>query len=489
MALDIFQRTLGDVEFTATVAGSAITVATVVNGGSGYLVGDTIDPSEITSEAVIDTGVLPTDFLLTVATVGSVALGDIATFTITTPGTDGTDGDLTANRDGGTEAGIPNTDDYYDHNQYEGGGQIDEYKTGTGAIVTVGTGDVTAIVAGGVNYRVGDVLYAAGGDNGADLTVDTVDGVGAITGFTAGGTGVGYADADFNTVFVSRTLNTVATGEYAGVNADNDPTVSVGRLPDAAQLKVQKKYIGGAYGTVEVFAEPTTVNSVGQVVGNVLRAEDITDEYRCVSAYLSDGVTPRFKWVTNSTGDADSASYGYCTEKTAAELAGDALVDADCPAGFVHSGGNCVVVDIATINSKEAVFDADRTTDGATGTNNKTAMEQCLANGGYYEPKAASGSRCIDASVADNFSLANFAFGTVSSAQDYAATVCRQEGYDWITPDMTCVAKADVTTLVTQATCAAAGHVWVAGTCYDKADFGDGYSRQGNEGDVNTQPK
>ena len=78
------------------------------------------------------------------------------------------------------------------------------------------------------------------------------------------------------------------------------------------------------------------------------------------------------------------------------------------------------------------------------------------------------------------------AVATTSSAQDYARTICKQMGYEWHQTTYTCHDVTDVTTLVTQATCEAAGHVWVAGTCYNRADFGDGYSRQGNEG--NTDP-
>jgi hypothetical protein len=486
MSLGNVQRPTGGLAFDFTVATNAITVATVTAGGFGYAIGDTITPADISSEAVVDTGVLPTDFVLTVATVGDAMTGDIATFTITGGGTDGTDGDGTANVDLGSESGVSDNTDYFDHTTYEQGGQIDEYKKGNGLIVTVaqtaGAIDTLTVVVAGTNYRVGDRVEISNntnqGNNGVGgigvVATVTDEAVGDVATLTVEAAGTGYADGDQNTAFLSRVLNQTATGEYAGSNADNDPTVSVGRLPDGQQWMVQKRYIDG--GTIEVFAEPTTVNSVGDIVGNTIRAEDITDEYRCVAVFLSDGVTPAFVWDTSATGDAAQAGYGFCRCKTAAELAGDALVDADCPAGYVHSGGNCVVRAFGDVNTDE----------GADTINAKLAAEQCLAGGNYYEPNAAKGSRCIEG-VADNFSLANFSFTTTSSAQDYAATVCQQMGFDWEgAPSYTCVDPVDVTTLLTQDTCAAAGHVWVAGTCYNKADFGDGYSRQGNEG--NTDP-
>lgn len=500
---------IGFASITGASSGTvASTVATVVgevatlnafSGGTGWVVGDVVSASELSTDSTAGAGLSVTVSAASALNYDSPETGGVpSAATVLTGGVD-YEGSDTLNYIGAGEVGVSDKFTYYDHTQYELGGNIEEYKEGNGLTVTVSetSGPITglAVNTGGANYRVGDTFAVSptlttGTGAGGIGVVATVDANGAVLTMTVGTAGDNYDDTEVaNTVFLTRTLNTMATGEYAGSNSDNDPTVTVGRLADQEQLIVQQRDIDG--GTITVFAEPTTVNSVGQVVGNTIRAEDITDEYRCVAVKVSDGINPRFKWVTSTTGDANGASYGYCTERTVAELNADATtkVDADCPAGYVASTTNCVVVAIATVNSKEAIFDADRTTDGSTGTNNKTAMEQCLANGGYYEPNAASGSRCIDASTPGNFSLANFAYGTVSSAQDYAATVCRQHGYDWITPTMVCQAKTDPTTLVTQATCAAAGHVWVAGTCYDKADFGDGYSRQGNEGDVNTQPK
>ena len=125
MAINYYERVVGGLDFDFTVGTNAITVATVTAGGTGYLVGDTITAADITSEAVVDTGVLPTDFVLTVATVSGTA---IATFTITNGGTDGTDGDGTASVETGTETGVPSAD-YIDHDLYELGGVINEYAT------------------------------------------------------------------------------------------------------------------------------------------------------------------------------------------------------------------------------------------------------------------------------------------------------------------------------------------------------------------------
>ena len=406
---------------------------------------------------------------------------------------------------GSGEVGISDSSKYYDHDQYELGGQIDEYKTGNGLTVTITVaGDALASVTtldGGVNYRVGDVVELG---NNTNLTsagigsaqVDTVDEFGAVTGtLTIVTAGAGFVAGNENTAFVSRKLNQTATGEYAGLNADNDPTISVGRLPDGEQLIVQQRDIDG--GAVTVFAEPTTVNSYGDVVGNIIRAEDITDQYRCVAVYLSDGATSRFEWVTSATGDAAQEGYGYCREIAGGDVAG-ALEDADCPAGWEWDAGTgCQVRALADVNADEVLYAAD----SATGINPKVAAQQCFAGGNWFEPNAVVGFRCIDGTNPDLFSYTNASYALVdvdgnavttnSSAQDYAAVVCQQMDFDWSgAPAYTCQAKVDVTGLTTQADCADAGHVWVAGTCYNKADFGDGYSRQGNEGDTkNKIPK
>jgi hypothetical protein len=94
----------------------------------------------------------------------------------------------------------------------------------------------------------------------------------------------------------------------------------------------------------------------------------------------------------------------------------------------------------------------------------------------------AADARCIDATTADNFSLANFNYPMQSGAVDYARTTCKQYGHQWVsidssgTPVYTCVAWADPTGF-TQDQCTDGGHVWIAGTCYDGAEFGDGMNR------------
>jgi hypothetical protein len=455
----------------ATLLGEAATVS--ATGGTGFVTGDAISADELASTAGVGT---------------PETGGVVSAFTITAGGTGYVAGVDTGDYSGTGEIGISDDQKYYDHDQYELGGDVEEYKTGVGAVATVATGAVTALV-GGVNYRVGDVVSVMSGDGNATATIDTVDADGAVTGFTAGDTGTNYVDGDYNTDFVSRVLNQTATGEYAGTNPDNDPTITVGRLADGEQLIVQQRDIDG--GAITVFAEPTTVNASGTIVGNTIRAEDITDQYRC-EAVLTTGGAQKFVWVTEPTGDGDTGSYGYCTDRTAADITGDAgaLEHGDCPVGSRWDGATgCETIDAATVNTEETNYAADP----ATGYAPDFAYQLCFGGGNYYEPNAPVGSRCIDGAVADNFSLGvalvdenGDAVTTTSSAQDYARTICKQMGYEWHMADYTCNAITDVTTLVTQETCVAAGHVWVAGTCYDRRDFGDGYSRQGNEG--NTDP-
>jgi hypothetical protein len=487
MALDKFQRTLTNIDIDFTVDTGAVTLPVINDGGTGYIVGDKFLNGDFT---ITGAGTEPDGWYFVVGSVD--ANGAILTVaTVVTDATSAADGGINA-----VFAVVPTEglgDDYFDHDQYEEGGQIDEYKTGNGLIVIISesSGPITSLGVGidGQDYRVGDRVSVSpsgstGNGSGGIAVVTDVDLDGGVNTLSIEDGGDNYDDAtDANTVFLTRKLKTTATGKYEGANADNDPTVSVGRLPDQAQWKVQKRYIDG--GTIEVYAEPTTVNSVGDIVGNTIRAEDITDEYRCVSVYLSDGVTSRFEWVTEAGETGNKGEYGFCREVAAGSIS-TALIDADCPAGFVESTGSCVVVVYTTVNTDE----------GADTINAKEAYEQCFAAGNWYEPSAAKGSRCIEA-VADNFSLDNFAFTTNSSAQDYAATVCQQMNFDWVKIDLgtpannfSCFAKADVTVFGTQQNCADAGHVWVAGTCYNKADFGDGYSRQGNEGNTkNKLPK
>jgi len=358
MSIGSFQRTVGGFNLTVTVSGNAITAITINDGGSDYNVGDSITPSDISSEAVVDTGVLPTDFVLTVGTVSGT--GAITALTISDGGTDGTDGDLTAIRTGGVEAGVSDTTDYIDHDEYEAGGVVEEYTSPRNSLAP------------------------------------QVDWQGTLTG----------------TWNPSTAPSTSVT--------DNDPSVVTVLKADQQQLKVQKKYIDG--GTVEVFAEPTIVDANGDIVGNTVRAEDIVDEARCTAL--------GFTWNTDGNGGVDGASYGYCSSTIV--FAAD-LSELDClNGGFFYDtvAGTCI--DVGTLDVSDKADAAD--------------IEAYL-NGG-----------------------AGDAYTDLQKEQ-----ICELHGYFW--DGSACVSFASVdfgATYTTQATCDAAGGVWLAGTCYSPASFGNG---------------
>ena len=238
MSIGSYVREVGDLGLAVTITSATIGSVTVTTAGSGYIVGDEITESDITSETVVDSGILPATFVLTVATINGV--GGILSFTITDAGTDGHDGDLTAEVVGGSEVGVP-SEDYSDHDQYEGGGVQEEYVDSTQS------GSKPKGVLGPKQVLVKNVLKAG-----------------------------------------------------------------------APQLAVQKRMIDG--GSTTVWAETTIVDGKGNVVGNTLRAEDISDEPRCDAA--------GFTWVVGSTGDADQGDYGYCTEDLSTFDA--ALLEGEC---------------------------------------------------------------------------------------------------------------------------------------------------------------
>ena len=278
MSIGSYGRKVGGVELAVTISSSTVTVATATVGGFGYVVGDTIEPADITSETPDVAGILPDDFLLTVATVNSG--GGIVTFGITTAGTNGTDGDLTAEIDEGTEVGVPSAD-FSDHDQYEAGGIVEE-----------------------------------------------------------------YIDA------------TQTGGKPKGVLGPNQVLVKNVLKADQPQLVVQKRMIDG--GTTTVWAEPTLVDSKGNVVGNTLRAEDITDEARCDAA--------GFTWTLGSTGDADQADYGYCVEDLSTFDA--TLLEDEC----VRSG---FYFDVELTEGTDACIDT------GTAANLTTYGEVVCKEGGY----------------------------------------------------------------------------------------------------------
>lgn len=332
MAISNYLRTTGGLEFDFTVGTNAITVATVTTGGSGYLIGDTITPADITTESVVDTGVLPTDFILTVATVNGTA---VATFTITDGGTDGTDGDGQAQIATGTEAGVPSAD-YLDHDQYEQGGNVQEY--------TVLDDSVTKST-----YTPRE-----------------------RTESLAAGTFVGDPSTD-------------PTAESALRQDDNASTIKVVLKADQAQLAVQKKYIDG--GTITVFAEPTTVSADGVVVGNTLRLEDITDEARCVAA----GGT----WHTDGKGGSTGSNYGYCGDVVAFSATMDKT---QCIAqGFIFD--NVLDVCVNSDGTDEAVVEAYLNGGAGDSYVGDQKLAICKQQGHYWNGTACVATGSIDFGV------------------------------------------------------------------------------------------
>jgi len=416
-SLDFSDADTGTIDSTVSSVTGAVNTVTVTDGGTGWLTGDIISVNELESD-LVGTGLTGTV---------TANAGVVSGFTVVNAGINYVDGDTeTISYIGTGEVGIPSTD-YVNHNLYELGGVVTEYTN-------------------------------------ADLSPNTT------SSYTPSG---------------SYTIPPYTT--------DNTPTIKTVRKPDMAQLSVQKKTVAIVNGNVTVYAEPTIVDKNGYVVGNTVRAEDIVDKSRC----QANG----FFWNpgTNNTGDANQGDYGYCQDLPVT-FDPVALGSTDDQAGcnaisgltvneYVSGGGVCTLV---------AASDDDCPVgykfDGGTGCTKYTAAEvnaltqsstqikrdECIASGNHWEPKAVAGSECIDASTPGNFSLVNFNYNTTSSALQYAELTCKQYGHRWNSGLRTCIADSDHSVLTTKADCISAGHVWIAGACYDGADFGDGHNREGS---------
>lgn len=229
---------------------------------------------------------------------------------------------------------------------------------------------------------------------------------------------------------------------------------------DGEQLKVQQNETADG---VVVFAEPTLVDANGNVVGNTVRAEDCVDASRCAAN--------GFVWVTENTGDGDTGSYGYCRELVAADFDGvtfTATADADCPVGSQFDGvTGCQPIDFV-----------DFATPAGTkleNLSNDELMRECEGSGYIWDIYT---NTCLDPSTPSNLDVA--LSSPAPSPLDHAKTLCRQAGLVWNPTLNAGVGGCEVDGSgghATQAACEGNGYVWIAGTCYNPNDFGDGHSR------------
>jgi len=384
--------TAGNDDLTVSVVvsgtGTIVTFDTVsiVDGGTGY---DETQDAGITIDATLlggSAGSLTFDVASTV--------GAVATTTVTDGGTGWITGDaITA-----------------DETISDGSGSGVSVTVTASALVndTPETGGVVSaltIVEGGEDYVGGDletVTYNGDGEVGVP-SEDYVD----HDEYELGGVVVEYAKP-YNATAPQSDWQGTMTGGYNPADTpslepdDNNPEIGTVLLADMPQLAVQKKYIDD--GSVVVYAEPTIVNGSGEVVGNTVRAEDIGDEARCTAL--------GFTWTTESTGDGNTGSYGYCYEPASAFDSG--LVEEECVrSGFYFDADLDVCVDTST--------PANMTTYGQVA---------CKEAGWFFD-----GTDCVD-------------WDTIDFGVDYT----------------------------TQLTCDAAGGVWIAGTCFSPESFGNGQS-------------
>lgn len=436
----------------ASLLGEVATV-TVTDGGTGWIVGDTISSDEYSTDGV-GSGA---SFRVTGETGGVVD-----TLAVLTGGTGFVIAD-TQTYNGSGELGIA-SDLYVNHANYELGGNIAEYTT-TGAsgltvdLTTVG-GEVTAaaVNAGGSGYVVGDVVRvldeATGGfDNGyadAVLEVATVSGTAVATLVVLEG-GSNYADDLAVPTSALGQLKSTSPKGTSTLTGDNDPTITVVRLADDAQLVVQQRAIDG--GAVTVFAEPTIVDGNGNVVGNTVRAEDCVDADRC----RANG----FIWDVNAGG------YGYCRERAYTEVMG-AASDADCPVGSEWDGGTgCQLITFANFGTPAGTQ--------LEGLSNEELMRHCEGSGYFWDSVAGA---CIDSGTLSNMDA--LISGDADNPLDYARTSCSLVGGVW-NPTLNAGAGGceadDSASHLTQTACESNGYVWIAGTCYNPNDFGDGQDR------------
>lgn len=410
--------------FTVVISGNAVDTVTMTAPGTGYAVGDTL---------VIDFSLITGASSGTVASTVATVVGEVATVTVTDGGTNWVTGDVVS-------AGELTTD---------GGG------SGLAGTVTASalngdtpeTGGVISAVtvtAGGTGYAVGDSQVYSGTEIGpADARYIDHD------QYELGGIQTEYVTDKSSYTPTVLAEDMVDGGTLVGDPArakevgqrfdDNASTTKVVLKADLPQWSVQQRDIDG--GAITVFAEPNVVDRNGKRIGHTVRAEDCVDEARCTAL--------GFTWINNApTGDADQGDYGYCQN----------------PAGTAHA-------DAATVNALDPVT-YDR-------------QFECTNAGFHWEASETDpDERCKDTDTAGDFSFGSFVdsltgnnFATTSTAQQYAETVCKQYGYYWEKATMTCKVYVDPATLITKATCLADGHVWIAGACYDGADFGDGQSR------------
>jgi len=444
------------------IVGSAATTTNITDGGTGWVTGDVIGAGETESD-LLGSG-------LTGTVTASALVGDtpetggvISAITITAGGT----GYVTGNAEtityiGTGEVGISDTR-YSDHDQYELGGDQYEYtETDDGQFKSTYT------------------------------PLERAESLGL-------GTNVGDPS------------NTADTGQRF---TDNASSVKLVLKADQPQWIVQQRDIDG--GAITVFAEPGIVDRNGYLVGQDARAEDCVDEFRC----QANG----FFWNpgTDNTGDGGQGEYGYCQDKpvtfdpvalgstddqngcdaisggTVADyVTGGGLctivaaADADCPVGFKFDAGtSCVAYTAAEVNAL---------TQSAT----VIKQDECTASGNHWESSESGvNTQCLDGATAGTFSFATFVdtvtgdhYNTTGTERDYARTTCKQFGFDWVEYNgagaltQECQSNA-VVAGDDQATCEGKGHVFIAGTCYDGADFGDGHNQKSSfQQDPNQQPK
>lgn len=372
--------------FDVVITANAVDTVTLSAVGSGYAAGDTL----VIGFASI-TGAGSGTVASTVATV----LGEVATVGTFVGGTGWLVGDLVT----------------AEETSSDGSG------TGFAATVLTAAGGVPTeltITAGGVGYAVGDTqTYIGTGEIGVRagyLDHDEYELGGVVSEYTS----------PRNQTAPQEDWQGTLTGVWNPSNTpdlvpdDNDPTITTVLLQDQAQLIVQKKMIDG--GTVTVYAEPTLVDANGNVVGNTVRAEDYTDEARCIAN--------GFTWKTGATGDAGQATYGYCSEVVA--------------------------------------FDA--TLDKAV----------CIYNGYLYDDQLEA---CVNADGTDEAVVEAYLNGGAGDAytDGQKQIICKFQTHFW--NGSACVAAGSVdfgATYTTQATCKTAGGLWLAGTCYAPESFGNG---------------
>ncbi len=412
------------------------TTVTITSGGADWLVGDTLSTSELTRINGVGTGLA-----LVVDTIDGN--GAITAVRVTSTGVGYVIGDDIAYS--GLEAGVSSTD-YYNHHQYELGGIIEEYvDSGTGlqvgftvASLLVSSDASTWIVsAGGRGYQVGDKIYVTS-DSLVSFVVTSVNsgvvtGIALVDGISTQGDGAKVNQA---TTLVSKNTSAPA-GTQVHSNVANDPSIKLVVPADQPQLKIQKRTVSG----VTVYAEPTTLDSYGQVVGNTLRAEDILDEDRCVAS--------GFTWTKTTAVAGNRSSFGYCHETVS----------------FV----------------------------------NTLREERCLMSGGFVDRAVTQGNAgcCVDKATAGTWRTyvdTKYNGGTPSAADvtrysklygnNWVEALCRLGGQYW--DGNNCIAMPVAATFAgyNQADCATNKGVWVAGVCYAPTTFGNG-----NGGSYNQKTK